>query len=148
MLSKTATNMNTHLPVRSYKLIYTDKFPGRSEFKHTITYTNVENISEFMEYMVRLNNSMMTELIKEYNTSCSCSYDCMPGCYCWQDNILVYNLYGDIARPVPKPLQLVRHLVEDDVGVIYRVGHSPSLDAIRMDKPRYQFEIESFGASV
>ena len=152
MLSKTISplkvkRINTYSPVWAYRLTYTDKFPGRSEFKHTVTYTNVENISEFMECMVRLNKSMMTELIEEYSAACSCSSDCIYGCYCWQDNMIVYNLYGDIARPVPKPSQLMLHFVEDDVGVTYRVGHSPNLDAIRENKPRFQFEIERFDVS-
>jgi hypothetical protein len=132
----------TVFPTWSYRLTYTDKIPGQPELKHTIVCHNIEHVREFMECMMRVNYSIVQDLAKEYHAVCSCSNEC--SCSCWQDNIVVYNLYGDIVRPIPKVSQLLCHLEEDDVGVIYRVGHSPALDDIRPNKPRFQFEVERY----
>ena len=129
-------------PTWIYQIKYNEHIPNKVPLNYKAMFKNLEHISEFMQMMMQTNRSVVSSVLQRFQTTCGCDSEFACQCTCWHENYEVYELFGDVMRPLPTVSQMMQHLDEDLTGVVYRVGHVPRLDDVLPDLPRFQFEVE------
>ena len=129
-------------PTWIYQIKYNERIPHKIPLNYKAMCKNLEHISEFMQIMMQTNKSVVASVLERFQTTCGCDSEFACQCTCWHENYEVYELFGDVMRPLPTVSQMMLHLDEDLTGVVYRVGHLPRLDDDLPGLPRFQFEVE------